>query len=82
ANKGQGATNVVETPQHSSESNPPIKVIEPSLSSSNHHKSYKKDTIRWRTKKKRYGDHHFEPRLKGMLASSCLKLFLGKLKSR
>ncbi|PON58904.1 hypothetical protein PanWU01x14_164190 [Parasponia andersonii] len=38
-----GNTNVVEAPPHSSKSNPPIGVIKPLLSSSNHHKPYKKD---------------------------------------
>ncbi|PON75947.1 hypothetical protein PanWU01x14_038980, partial [Parasponia andersonii] len=71
AKKGLGDTNVREA----TEFIPPMEVIEPSLSPSNHQKPYKKDTRRWTTKKKRYGDHQFEPRLKGMLGSSCLKLF-------
>ncbi|PON56841.1 hypothetical protein PanWU01x14_178220 [Parasponia andersonii] len=41
--KALGNTNVVEALQHSSNSNPPIEVIEPLLSSSSHHKLYKKD---------------------------------------
>ncbi|PON81163.1 hypothetical protein TorRG33x02_230470, partial [Trema orientale] len=81
AKKAQGNTNVVEAPQYSSSSNPPIEVIEPSFSSFSHHKSYKKDTRKWGTKKKRYGDHHFKLGPKGVLGMSRLKLFLGKLKS-
>ncbi|PON62534.1 hypothetical protein TorRG33x02_279080, partial [Trema orientale] len=26
-----------------------------------HHKPYKKDTRKWMTKKKKHGDHYFEP---------------------
>ena len=54
AKKALGDTNVVEAPQPSSNSNPPIEVIKTSLSSSSHHKPYKKDTIKWETKKKGY----------------------------
>ncbi|PON48376.1 hypothetical protein PanWU01x14_237710, partial [Parasponia andersonii] len=71
-----------EVPQPCSKSNLPKEVIEPSLSSSSHYKPYKKDMKRWRTKKKKHGDHHFEPGPRGVLGSSCLKLFPGKLKAR
>ncbi|PON52840.1 hypothetical protein PanWU01x14_206820 [Parasponia andersonii] len=40
--KSLGNTNVVEAPPHSSKSNVSIGVIEPLLSSFNHHKPYKK----------------------------------------
>ncbi|PON46215.1 hypothetical protein PanWU01x14_253390 [Parasponia andersonii] len=82
AKKSQESSNVVEALQPSSNSNPPIKVIEPLLSPSNHHKPYKKDTRKLKTKKKKHGDHHFEQSLRGVLVSSCLKLFLDKLNSR
>ncbi|PON67964.1 hypothetical protein PanWU01x14_099610 [Parasponia andersonii] len=53
-----------------------------SLSSSNHHKSDKEDKRKGKTKKKKHGDHHFEPGPKGVLSSSYLKLFPTKLKVR
>ncbi|PON31690.1 hypothetical protein PanWU01x14_367800 [Parasponia andersonii] len=37
---------------------------------------------KWKTKKKKHGDRHFESGPRGVLGSSYLKLFLGKLKSR
>ncbi|PON48929.1 hypothetical protein PanWU01x14_233300 [Parasponia andersonii] len=49
AKKVLGNTDMMEAPQHSYESNPLKEVIEPSLSSSNHHKAYKKDMRKWRT---------------------------------
>ncbi|PON34828.1 hypothetical protein PanWU01x14_341270 [Parasponia andersonii] len=55
-----GNAKVVEAPPYSSKSNPPIGIIEPSLFSPSHHKPYKKDTRKWRIKKKKHGDHHFE----------------------
>ncbi|PON76526.1 hypothetical protein PanWU01x14_035800 [Parasponia andersonii] len=82
AKKAQQNTNDREAPPYSSKSNPPIRVIESSLSSSNHHKSYKKDTKKWKIRKKKHGDHHFKPRLRGVLGSLYLKLFSGKLKAR
>ncbi|PON51229.1 hypothetical protein PanWU01x14_217900 [Parasponia andersonii] len=82
AKKAQGNINVMETPQHSSNSNFLIKVMEPSLSSPINHKPYKKEIRKWGTKKKRYGDYHFEPRPKDALGTSRLKLFSSKRKSR
>lgn len=80
--KAQGSTKIVEALLHSSEPNPSMEVIKPSLSPSSHHKPYKKDTRKWRTKKKKYDDHHFEAGPRDVLGSSFLKLFPGKLKSR
>ncbi|PON31341.1 hypothetical protein PanWU01x14_370660, partial [Parasponia andersonii] len=70
ARKPQGNINVMEIPQHSYNSNFLIEVLEPSLSSSIHYKPYNKDFRKWGTKKKRYGDHHFEPRPKDLLRMS------------
>ncbi|PON38814.1 hypothetical protein TorRG33x02_344240, partial [Trema orientale] len=72
----------MEDPPHSSKSNAPIRVTEPSFSSSSHHKPNKKDARKWKTKKKKYGDHHFELGPKGVLGLSCLKPFPSKLKAR
>ncbi|PON66631.1 hypothetical protein PanWU01x14_108730, partial [Parasponia andersonii] len=47
-----------------------------------YHKPYKKDAKKWKVKKKKHGNHHFELRPRGVLGSSCLKFFLGKLKVR
>ncbi|PON53706.1 hypothetical protein PanWU01x14_200480 [Parasponia andersonii] len=80
--KALGRTSVGEALQYFAKSNPPIKIMEMPLSSSNHYKPYKKDTRKWRTKKKKHGDHQFEPRPRGVLGPSCLKLFMGKLKAR
>ncbi|PON32809.1 hypothetical protein PanWU01x14_358210 [Parasponia andersonii] len=75
-------TKVVEALQYCSKSNPTKKVIEPSLSSSSHHKPYKKNMRKWKTKKKKYGEHHFKRGARGVLGASCLKLFPSKLKAR
>ncbi|PON62298.1 hypothetical protein TorRG33x02_279510, partial [Trema orientale] len=45
-------------------------------------KPYKKDARKWRTKKKKHGNNHFELGPRGVLGLSCLKLSPGKLKSR
>ncbi|PON56823.1 hypothetical protein PanWU01x14_178660 [Parasponia andersonii] len=81
--KAQENTSVVEASQHSFKSNPLIRVMMSSLSSSSHHKPNKKDKRKQKTKKKsKHSDHHFELGLRGVLGSSCLKLFLGMLKAR